>query len=140
MVDVTARCLTLLRQPFILETVLASDKYRPLLSTATRVELIIRLVYITTEDPVINVRRVRQRVQEGGHDVPEDKIRERWSRSMDNLSWFAARADRVVVFDNSGDVPRVIALRHLGGVLELRDPQHPAGQRLRDLAGTAVVR
>jgi len=78
--------------------------------------------------------------QEGGHDVPEDKIRERWSRSMDNLSWFAARADRVVVFDNSGDVPRVIALRHLGGVLELRDPQHPAGQRLRDLAGTAVVR
>lgn len=100
--------------------------------------MIFRLVYITTKHADINVGRVAQRVRLGGHDVPQDKIRERWVRSMDNLPWFAARADRVVIADNSGDQLQVVALRHLGGVLELFDEDHPSGERLRTLAGTLV--
>ena len=109
LIDATARGLILLREPLVLETVLASDKYRPLITASQQNGLIFRLVYITTKSPDINVARVAQRVAQGGHAVPEDKIRKRWDQSMDNLPWFAARADRLVVADNSGQELQVIA-------------------------------
>lgn len=139
-VDTTARCLAMLAEPFVLETVLSSDKYRPLVGTARRAGLIFRLVYVTTIHAEINVARVQQRVRAGGHDVPEDKIRDRWVSSMNNLPWFASQADRLVVVDNSGQRPRVIALRHLGGPIEIdnESERHPAGTRLRTLAGASV--
>jgi len=133
--DQTARCLSLLGQAFVLETVLSSHKYRPLVDAARRLGLIFRLVYVTTLDPAINVIRVHQRVQDGGHDVPRERIHQRWHRSMDNLPWFAERADRMLVLDNSSDRVAVLALRRRGGPLELRDAGHPAGERLRPLAG-----
>lgn len=136
LIDATARGLILLREPLVLETVLASDKYRPLITASQQNGLIFRLVYITTKSPDINVARVAQRVAQGGHAVPEDKIRKRWDQSMDNLPWFAARADRLVVADNSGQELQVIALRHLGGELELLDSDHPCSSRLSALRNT----
>ena len=116
MVDTTASGLAVLREPFVLETVLSSPKYERLVWVARRSGLIFRLIYVTTESSDINVERVRQRVQSGGHDVPEDRIHSRWRRSMKNLGWFAERADRLIVADNSGSSLKVLALRHLGGV------------------------
>ncbi len=52
LIDTTAQCLALLHEPFVLETVLSSDKYRPLVSAARRAGLIFRLVYVTTCDPL----------------------------------------------------------------------------------------
>ena len=40
------------------------------------------LYYIATDDPAINVARVKARVNLGGHDVPEDKIVSRYARSL----------------------------------------------------------
>jgi predicted ABC-type ATPase len=139
LVDGAAKCLAVLREPFVLETVLSSEKYRPLVSLARRAGLIFRLVYLATRNPKINVVRVRQRVLDGGHDVPEDKIHERWHRSMSNLSWFAARADRLIVADNSGPEPVALALRHLGGVVELCEPDHPASRSLAPLSNQRVI-
>jgi predicted ABC-type ATPase len=139
LVDATATCLALLHEPFVLETVLSSDKYKRLIPIARDVGLIFRLVYVTTETSDINVERVRQRVIAGGHDVPEDRIHARWLRSMDNLEWFAARADRLVVADNSGPSLVVLALRHLGGTLELHGGAHPASERLQPLSGLPVL-
>ena len=101
--------------------------------------LIFRLVYVTTVSPDLNVERVRQRVLSGGHDVPEDRIRSRWDRSMINLTWFAQRADRALVLDNSGVELEILALRHLGGLLELRQPQHPAAEFLEMLTGKPAL-
>jgi predicted ABC-type ATPase len=139
-IDAEAGRLVESREPFVLETVLSSDKYCPLVPAVRSVGLIFRLVYITTVDPELNVARVGARVLEGGHDVPAEKIRERWHRSMDTyLPWFAARADRLVVLDNSGEAPKAVALRHLGGVLEMHDHEHPASSRLQSLVGTPVL-
>lgn len=141
-IDETALTLATLGMPFILETVLSSDKYKPLINLARSREMVFRLVYITTETSAINVARVAMRVADGGHDVPEDRIHSRWRRSMDNLPWFAARADRLIVADNSGAKLKALALRHLGGALEIADEheQHPAGVRLSALRGTLPVR
>jgi predicted ABC-type ATPase len=135
MIDDAAMALALVGEPFILETVLSSAKYKRLVSVARSNKLIFRLVYVTTASSDINVARVQQRVSDGGHDVPEDRIRKRWVRSMANLEWFAARADRLIVMDNSGTEPKVLALRQLHGVLEFREHDHPATDLLGALGG-----
>lgn len=45
------------------------------------------------------------RVAKGGHDVPEDKIRERYIKSLQQLPWFFAEADRAYLYDNSKAEP-----------------------------------
>jgi predicted ABC-type ATPase len=47
------------------------------------------------------VRRVAYRVRDGGHDVPEHKIRERYHRLWPLVAQAIALADRAVVYDNS---------------------------------------
>ena len=65
-------------------------------------------VFVLTKDSAINVRRVRNRVKMGGHDVPEDKIISRYEKSLQNLSKLVRIADLTRIVDNSTDVPSVI--------------------------------
>ena len=51
----------------------------------------------------LHLRRVRSRVAHGGHDIPEDKIRERWSRSRENLIRLLPLIDHLRVYDNSAE-------------------------------------
>lgn len=61
------------------------------------------LYFVATDDPSIIVSRVKLRVSQGGHDVPENKIRSRYVRSL-NLLWDAIRlSNRAYIFDNSKD-------------------------------------
>jgi predicted ABC-type ATPase len=59
------------------------------------------LYFISTADPCINWQRVQSRAARGGHDVPEEKIRERYFRTMSNCYDAFLLADRVFFFDNS---------------------------------------
>jgi predicted ABC-type ATPase len=61
------------------------------------------LYYVATSDPQINIRRVRERVEQGGHDVPPDKIVSRYERSLSLLPEAIRLSDRAFIFDNSGD-------------------------------------
>ena len=80
----------------------------------------IRLVYVFLRDADQNVERVRLRVAKGGHDVPEDKIRERRVRSFQQLSWFFIQADQAVIYDNSGATPRLVVEKREDGLVETR--------------------
>lgn len=60
------------------------------------------LYFVATEDPEINVSRVAHRVSMGKHNVPTQKIIERYHRSIGLLADAVACADRAYVFDNSG--------------------------------------
>jgi predicted ABC-type ATPase len=53
------------------------------------------------ETPELHIERVVHRVARGGHDIPEDKIRERYSSSMRNLCRLAPGLDKLAVYDNS---------------------------------------
>ncbi len=63
----------------------------------------IRLFFICTNSPSINVRRVEQRVLEGGHDVPISKIYARYTKSIINGSLASLIVDRAYFYDNSID-------------------------------------
>jgi len=91
------------------ETVLSTPKYRRLVAEAKQRGFAFRLIFVMLESVELNVQRVRIRVEKGGHDVPEDRIRARWQRSLDQLPWFLEEADQAALFDNSGAAPRLIA-------------------------------
>ncbi|WP_252979220.1 hypothetical protein [Pseudomonas cyclaminis] len=59
--------------------------------------------YVATADADINVARVAYRASIGGHDVPPDKIRSRYKRSLENLSEAILLSNRAYIFDNSQD-------------------------------------
>ena len=87
------------------ETVLSTGKYRELVAEAKKFGFQVWLYYVCLDDPERNVERVRIRVRKGGHAVPEDKIRSRFWRSLEQLPWFLDQADRAWLHDNSGAQP-----------------------------------
>lgn len=58
-------------------------------------------VFVGTDSPEINISKVEKRVSEGGHDVPKEKIRERYAKSMRNLPLLSEVSDEIYVYDNS---------------------------------------
>jgi predicted ABC-type ATPase len=99
------------------ETVLSTDKYRRLVEAAKAREF-------TFQSADLNIQRVRLRVGKGGHDVPEESIRKRWTRSLAQLPWFLDQADQAALFDNSGAVPQLVGRKETGEVVI--DPDAPA--------------
>jgi len=70
-------------------------------------------LWIPTVD--LALTRVRGRVLQGGHDVPEDIVRRRFDRSMRNfLASYRRLGDSWMWFDNSGATPAVIAFEKEG--------------------------
>ncbi|MEA2119693.1 zeta toxin family protein [Halovibrio sp. HP20-50] len=90
------------RISFTFETVMSSKDKIQVLQAARHAGFKNYLYYIATDDPAINVQRVRNRVNIGGHPVPEDKIRQRYYRSLDLLLSAIKLTDRAFIFDNSG--------------------------------------
>lgn len=88
---------------FTFETVMSSKDKIDVLKTARSAGFKNYLYYIATDDPDINVQRVQNRVNTGGHPVPEDKIRQRYHRSLDLLLDAIQLTDRAFIFDNSGN-------------------------------------
>lgn len=66
------------------------------------------LYYISTESPLINIERVKQRVKLGGHPVSEQKIRSRYFGSLKNLRDAVKNTYRTFIFDNSSQKPNLI--------------------------------
>jgi predicted ABC-type ATPase len=98
------------------ETVLSTPKYRRLVEKAKRLGFEVRLIYVLLDSPQRNIERVRLRVTKGGHSVPEDKILERHTRSLEQMPWFLEQADQAWFYDNSGASPKLIAEKHAGMV------------------------
>jgi predicted ABC-type ATPase len=61
------------------------------------------------------VLRVRTRFQQGGHDVPRDKILSRREKSHANLWKFAEFTDLTLIFDNSDVASPVLIAERAGG-------------------------
>ena len=121
------RCIDA-RTSFSFETVMSHSSKLDILSRAKSAGFQSTLYFVGTDDPATNVERVAARVLQGGHDVPTDKIIERWHRTMRNLRAAMGLVESSYIFDNSSiDVgPRLILnLETVGGRLAARhvDPR-----------------
>jgi predicted ABC-type ATPase len=86
---------------FILETVLSAPDKIDFILRAKKQNFFIRLFFIGTDNPNINASRIAQRVIEGGHDVPIQKIIDRYYKSIANCSLLSNVVDRLYIYDNS---------------------------------------
>lgn len=91
------------RRDFAFETVFSSEGKARFVERAVKEGYFIRLNFVGTSDPAINISRVAARVAEGGHDVPTDKVVKRYHGSMVNLTRILPLVDRGYVYDNSID-------------------------------------
>lgn len=110
---------------FCFETVFSHPSKIDFIATAKALGYRIYLVWIHVEHRDLNVARVAQRVKNGGHNVPVDKIHTRIPRMQANVKQACALCDEVWVFDNSRlDNPYQLMLRIEGGeiVFQLIDP------------------
>lgn len=78
------------------------------------------LYFVCTNSAELNVARVRSRVASGGHAVPEDKIRERYQRSLELAGDAIRNSWRSYIFDNSGREPVWLAEFDPDGRCELK--------------------
>ncbi len=92
------------RQSFTYESVMSHASHVSAMRAARDADFFVRLIFVTTDDPDINVARVANRVSLGGHSVPEDRIRDRYARSMSQTLLPAIDvADEALIYDNSHD-------------------------------------
>lgn len=117
-----------MKTSFTFETVMSSPDKVALLKKAQHLGYRTYLYYIATDDPEINISRVRSRVLQGGHPVPEDKIVKRYHGSLGLLIGAIRHTDRAYIFDNSGhNQARTWLAEVTGGrILELKTDQVPA--------------
>ena len=89
---------------FSFETVFSHPSKIDFMRRASVLGYKVYLYFICTESPDINIARIKEvRVRLGGHDVPEDKVRARYNRSLDLMFDAAELACQAYFFDNSTD-------------------------------------
>lgn len=88
-------------ESFTFETVMSHGSKIDFMRHARTMGYRVYLYYVATQDPEINCSRIALRVQDGGHDVPEEKVRERYVRSLALLPAAIKAANRAYIFDNS---------------------------------------
>ena len=98
------------------------------------------LYYIATEDPAINIQRVKNRVAEGGHDVPETNIVARYHRSLGLLAEAIRYTNRAFFFDTSQAEAWYFAEATDGTRIDLKSDEIPNRfQPIWDQFGTDTI-
>lgn len=124
--DIERRALVARGDTFVMETVL-SDPHGAklgLLQEAKAAGYHVALVFIGIPGPELSMARVAQRVAQGGHDVPDEKLVARWPRTLANARAALRLADAGWLFDNADpERPyRLVATTRDGAVVSRRPP------------------
>ena len=97
-------------QSFGFETTLAGKSYASLIRHLHQRGYRIDLLYLWLPNPELAIKRVQDRVRQGGHDIPEVDIRRRFTRGLQNLfHLYRPLTDSWTLLDNSGQAPKTIA-------------------------------
>lgn len=103
---------------FVTETVFSHPSKLDLITKARSRGFTVRVMHVGVEAADISVARVNDRISEGGHSVPEHKIRERYDRSAPLIRAAVLKAHRALVYDNSQiNLPPRLCLSFRDGIL-----------------------
>lgn len=84
---------------FVSETVFSHPSKLQLLQVAKTQGFEVALYIVCLDEPRRLLARVRERVQEGGHSVPSNKILERYPRTLQNLAQAVWMVELAMLFD-----------------------------------------
>jgi predicted ABC-type ATPase len=110
------------RESFGLESTLSGKTYLQLLRQAKRAGFRIHLHYLWLPTPILAIRRIRERVRKGGHNVRAADVRRRFGRSLRHfVENYAPLADRWALWDNQTSPARLLADSETCSLPQLRD-------------------
>lgn len=95
--------LLLQKVDFAIETTLTTKSYLNTIRKARALGYQVTLLFFWLNDVELAIERVKTRVLEGGHNIPEDVIRRRYAKGMQNLPQFINYADFWFVLNNSNE-------------------------------------
>jgi predicted ABC-type ATPase len=105
---------------FAFETTLGGKTIASLLGQSLAEGIEVRIWYVGLDRVERHIARVCSRVAHGGHDIPEERIRERYTRSRLNLIRLLPRLTELLLYDNSeeadprtGATPEPVLVLHL---------------------------
>lgn len=91
------------RVSFAFETTLSGRAYLRQIGQWQGMGYKVKLVFLQLASPEVAIARVAQRVEQGGHDIPEAVIRRRFAAGRENFErLYAPRVDSWVLYDNAG--------------------------------------
>jgi predicted ABC-type ATPase len=100
----------------------------------------VTLIFVGLSSAELSTLRVRTRRAQGGHDVPEKKLKQRFPRTQKAIRLAAPMADMTIMFDNSRSIDKAFSLvRAQTGVVvtyDCRDRKFGEEQELIDVADT----
>ena len=105
------------RTPFATETVFSHPSKLDLIANAQRQGFTVALDVVALDDPQRLLGRVAQRVREGGHPVPPERILARYPRTMALLAQAVRQADVAYLYDAAevrAGGPQLVAVRSAG--------------------------
>jgi predicted ABC-type ATPase len=88
-------------EDYTFETTLGGNSITEALLNGMENGVLVRVLFCGLSSADLHIERVAARVARGGHAIPEEKIRERWSNSIHNMMLLVAKCHAVRVFDNS---------------------------------------
>lgn len=96
-------------ESFAFETTLSGKTYAKIIPDWQQLGYKVKLVFLYLPDVRIAVERVKSRVRQGGHNVPEETIRRRYEKGWYNFqNIYKQLADAWVLFDNTDITPKLI--------------------------------
>lgn len=100
---------------FAFETTLSGKSYVSLLSVLKVKGYVLHLFFLWLPSPDLAIARIKDRVSEGGHNVPADDVRRRFIRGINNFfKLYESLFDTWTLFNNSKAKPLLIAKRKNG--------------------------
>lgn len=95
---------------FSIETTLATRTLVSILKDAREKGYSITLLYLWVQNPDIAIKRVRDRVEHGGHNIPDDVLRRRYRVGLKYLfNTYMPLCDRWIIMDNTGSRLAMVA-------------------------------
>ena len=115
---------------FSFETTLSGKSYARLLADLKSKDYALHLFFLWIPSPELAIARIKDRVIEGGHHVPAEDVRRRFTRGINNFfNLYEPLLDSWMLFDNSKAKPVLIAKRRNGHKEVINDVLFAAVQR-----------
>lgn len=110
-------------ETFSIETTLATRSYVNLVKGAQEKGYRVCLLFFWLSSPELAMKRVAERVSKGGHDIPQDIIKRRYTAGINNLfKLFMPIVDYWAIFDNSETPRKKIAIGGKNADIEICNP------------------
>ncbi len=95
---------------FAFETTLSGRAYLRLIDLWQSSGYRVKLLFLKLESPEEAIARVAQRVKQGGHNIPEEIIRRRFTAGLKNFEQlYAPKVDAWALYNNSGEQPVLLS-------------------------------